>query len=334
MSDPSLSILDLAPVPEGATPGDALRNSRDLAAHAERWGYQRYWLAEHHNMVGIASAATPVAIGYVLAGTSRIRVGSGGIMLPNHAPLTVAEQFGTLESLYPGRVDLGLGRAPGTDQFTLRALRRTPEAAEEFPRDVMELQALLGDAEPGQRVRAVPGTGLKVPLYILGSSLFGAQLAAMFGLPFAFASHFAPDALLPALQIYRERFEPSAQLARPYAIVACNVVAAETDAEARRLFTSPQQSFVNLVRGTRGQLKPPIDDIETYWSSAERAHVQRMMSCSFVGTGAEVSVRLRAFARETQADELIVAGAIFDHAARLRSYGLLAESMRAEAAAA
>ena len=322
-----LSILDLAPVPQGSTPGDALRNSRDLAAHAERWGYTRFWLAEHHNMVGIASAATSVAAGYVLAGTSRIRVGSGGVMLPNHSPLVIAEQFGTLAALYPGRVDLGLGRAPGTDGITMRALRRGLQDEDDFPRDVMELRALFAEPTPDQRIRAVPGAGLKVPLYILGSSLYGAQLAAMLGLPFAFASHFAPEALMSALAIYRERFEPSEQLDKPHAIVACNVVAADSEAEARRLFTSPQQSFVNLVRGTRGQLRPPIDDIESYWSPVEKAHVSRMLACAFVGTGPQVADRLHSFIAETQADELIVAGAIFDHAARLRSYQILAEAM-------
>ena len=322
-----LSILDLAPVPQGATPGDALRNSRDLAAHAENWGYTRFWLAEHHNMVGIASAATSVAAGYVLAGTSRIRVGSGGVMLPNHSPLVIAEQFGTLAALYPGRVDLGLGRAPGTDGVTMQALRRGLQSEDDFPRDVLELRALFAESAPDQRIRAVPGMGLKVPLYILGSSLYGAQLAAMLGLPFAFASHFAPDALKPALDIYRERFEPSEQLDKPHAIVACNVVAAETEVEARRLFTSSQQSFVNLVRGTRGQLRPPIDDIESYWTPAEKAHVSRMLACSFVGTGAQVADRLHGFVAQTQADELIVAGAIYDHQARLRSYEILAEAM-------
>jgi len=327
MLNTPLSILDLAHVPEGATPGDALRRSRDLAAHAERWGYNRFWLAEHHNMVGIASAATSVAIGYVLGGTQRIRVGSGGIMLPNHAPLIIAEQFGTLESLYPGRVDLGLGRAPGTDGLTLRALRRSPEAAETFPRDVVELQALFAEAGPEQRVRAVPGAGLNVPLWILGSSLFGAQLAAMLGLPFAFASHFAPEHLHEALAIYRDRFEPSEQLDRPYAMVGCNVVAADTTAEARRLFTSAQQGFVNLVRGTRGRLRPPIDDIETYWTTPEKAHVSRMLSCAFSGTGPEVAEQLRSFQAATGADELIVAAAIHDHQARLRSYEILAQAM-------
>ena len=284
-------------------------------------------------MVGIASAATSVAIGYIADGTSRIRVGSGGIMLPNHSPLVIAEQFGTLEALYPGRIDLGLGRAPGTDQVTLRALRRAPETAEEFPRDVLELQALFAEAGPEQRVRAVPGAGLKVPLWILGSSLFGAQLAAMLGLPFAFASHFAPDMLKPALDIYRDRFEPSEQLAKPYAMVGCNVIAADSEAEARRLFTSPQQSFTNLVRGTRGQLPPPIDDIESYWSPAEKAHASRMLACAFVGTGRSVAQQLEAFLAETGANELIVAGAIYDHRARLRSYEILAEAMALEAGA-
>jgi len=322
---PPFSILDLAPVAQGSTPAQALRNSLDLAQHAERWGYRRYWLAEHHNMVGIASAATAVAIGYIAAGTSTMRVGSGGIMLPNHAPLVIAEQFGTLESLYPGRIDLGLGRAPGTDQQTLRALRRDPASAENFPRDVLELQALLGPLQPGQVVQAVPGAGLNVPLWILGSSLFGAQLAAMLGLPYAFASHFAPDALAPALQVYRARFEPSQQLQRPYAMVGVSVVAADTDAEARRLFTSAQQSFTNLLRGTRGQLRPPIDDIEAYWTPAEKARVAGMLACAFVGSRETVRRGLQAFIEETGADELIVACAIYDHAARLRSYEILAE---------
>src|SRR4051794_31245076 len=279
-----LSVLDLAPVPLGSAPADALRNTLDLARHAEQWGYTRYWLAEHHNMVGIASAATAVVIGHVAAGTSRIRVGAGGIMLPNHAPLIIAEQFGTLETLYPGRIDLGVGRAPGTDQRTLRALRRDPLSADTFPQDVLELQALLGPLQPGQVVQAVPGTGLQVPLWILGSSLFGAQLAAMLGLPYAFASHFAPEALTPALQVYRERFEPSRQLERPYAMVGVNVIAADSDAEARRLFTSVQQHVTNLIRGTRGQLPPPMDDIDAYWSGVEKEQASKMLACSFVGS--------------------------------------------------
>jgi luciferase family oxidoreductase group 1 len=323
---PPLSILDLAPVTLGSTPGQALRNSLDLAQHAERWGYNRYWLAEHHNMVGIASAATAVAIGFVAGGTRTIRVGAGGVMLPNHAPQVIAEQFGTLESLYPGRIDLGLGRAPGTDQLTLRALRRSPEAAESFPRDVLELRALLGDLQPGQTVQAVPGTGLKVPLWILGSSLFGAQLAAMLGLPFAFASHFAPDALKPALEIYRARFEPSEQLRWPYSMVGVNVVAAETDEQARRQFTSAQQSFANLLRGTRGQLRPPIDDIDSYWTASEKARASSMLTYAFVGSQETVSRGLEQFISETAADELMVASVIFDHQARLRSYEILAEA--------
>lgn len=320
-----ISVLDLAPVTQGATPADALRNARDLARHVERLGYTRYWLAEHHNMVGIASAATAVAIGYVAEGTSRIRVGSGGIMLPNHSPLVIAEQFGTLASLYPGRIDLGLGRAPGTDQRTLMALRRDPSAADEFPQDVLELQALLAPPQPGQGVRAVPGAGTEVPLWILGSSTFGAQLAAMLGLPYAFASHFAPDALMQALSVYRARFKPSKQLGRPHAMVGVNVVAADTDAEARRLFTSIQQSFANMFRGTRGLLQPPIDDIETYWSPAEKAQASRMLACSFVGSRETIRADLEQFIARTGADELMVACAVFDHAARKRSYEILAE---------
>src|SRR5215212_5391455 len=312
------SILDLAPVPQGKTPADALRNSLGLAQHAERWGYQRFWLAEHHNMVGIASAATAVAIGYVAAGTSSIRVGAGGIMLPNHSPLVIAEQFGTLESLFPGRIDLGLGRAPGTDQRTLLALRRDPGAADAFPQDVVELQALLGPLQPGQVVQAVPGAGLNVPIWILGSSLFGAQLAAMLGLPYAFASHFAPAALHEALRVYRARCQPSHQLERPHAMVGVNVIAADTDAEARRLFTSVQQQFANRFRGARGQLPPPIDDIETYWSPAEREQASAMLACSFVGSAETVARGLKSFIEQTAADELMVAAAIYDHAARLR----------------
>jgi luciferase family oxidoreductase group 1 len=322
---PPLSVLDLAFVPSGATPGDALRNSLDLAQHVERWGYRRFWLAEHHNMIGIASAATSVAIGYVAGGTRSIRVGAGGIMLPNHSPLVIAEQFGTLASLYPSRIDLGLGRAPGTDALTLRALRRDHGSAESFPRDVLELQAFLGPLQAGQRVQAVPGTGTRVPLWILGSSLYGAQLAAALGLPYAFASHFAPDELLRALAIYREGFRPSEQLAKPYAMVAANVIAADTDAAARRLFTSVQQSFTSLLRGTRGQMPPPIDDIESYWLPHEKAQAERMLACAFVGSPATVRSGLERFAADTAADEIMVAAGIYDHAARLRSYECLAQ---------
>ena len=322
---PPLSILDLAFVPDGATPAEALRRTLELAQHAEQWGYKRFWLAEHHNMVGIASAATSVVIGYVAGGTRTIRVGAGGIMLPNHSPLVIAEQFGTLETLYPGRIDLRLGRAPGTDQRTLRALRRTPMSAESFPQDVLELQALLGPLQPGQVVEAVPGTGLEVPLWILGSSLYGAQLAAALGLPYAFASHFAPDDLLAALATYRAGFRPSMQLAAPYAMVGANVIVADTDAEARRIFTSIQQSVANLLRGARGRLNAPIDDIESYWTPAEKAQASRMLARSFVGAPATVRAGLEQFVADTQADEIIVAAGIFSQAARLRSYELLAE---------
>jgi len=318
------SILDLAFIAQGSTPADALHHSLDLAQHAERWGYRRFWLAEHHNMVGIASAATSVVIGYVAGGTKTIRVGAGGIMLPNHSPIVIAEQFGTLESLYPGRIDLGLGRAPGTDQRTLRALRRDSTSADNFPQDVRELQAFLGAVRPGQNVQAVPGAGLKVPIWILGSSLFGAQLAAELGLPYAFASHFAPDALMLALQAYHTEFQPSAQLERPHAMVGVNVIAADTDAKARRLFTSAQQAFTNAARGTRRQLPPPIDDIEAYWSPIEKARTSNMLACSFVGSPETVSRGLERFVAQTRADELMVASAIYDHSARLRSYERLA----------
>jgi luciferase family oxidoreductase group 1 len=321
---PLFSILDLSPVTLGATPADALRNSLDLARHAEEWGYRRYWVAEHHNMVGIASAATAVVIAHLAGGTHKIRVGAGGIMLPNHAPMVIAEQFGTLESLFPGRIDLGLGRAPGTDQRTLRALRRDPDSADSFPQDVLELQALLGPVQPGQVVQAVPGAGLDVPIWILGSSLFGAQLAAMLGLPYAFASHFAPEALMPALEIYRARFEPSRQLDKPYAMVGANVVAADTDAEALHLFTTTQQTRVHMLRGTRGQLPPPIDDIESYWSPMEKLHASRMLTYAFSGSAETVRRGLAGFIDDTKADEVMVASAIFDHGARLRSYEILA----------
>jgi luciferase family oxidoreductase group 1 len=325
-----VSVLDLAFVTAGSAPSDALRNTLDLARHAEQWGYRRFWLAEHHNMIGIASAATSVVIGYVAAGTRTIRVGAGGVMLPNHAPLMIAEQFGTLESLYPGRIDLGLGRAPGTDQRTLRALRRSPLSADTFPQDVLELQAYFGAAEGEQPVQAVPGVGLKVPIWILGSSLFGASLAAELGLPYAFASHFAPAALLPALEIYRARFKPSAQLDRPYAMAGVNVVAAATDAEARHLFTSAQQQFANIFRGTRGRLPPPIDDIENYWTPEEKAQASSMLTRSYVGSPDTVRRGLRQFIDETGVNEIIVASAIYDHAARLRSYEIVAEVFRSE----
>jgi luciferase family oxidoreductase group 1 len=321
------SILDLSPIVKGATATDALHNTVDLARHAERWGYRRYWLAEHHNMPGIASAATSVVIAYVASATRTIRVGSGGIMLPNHSPLVIAEQFGTLASLYPGRIDLGLGRAPGTDSLTMRALRRdAATAAENFPRDVQELIYYFQPAELGQKIRAVPGAGLDVPIWLLGSSLFSAQLAALLGLPFAFASHFAPADLMDALKVYRDRFKPSKQLQRPYAMVGANVIAASSDAEARRLFTSVQQSFLNLRRGMPGQLPPPIDDIDSYFGSpAERAMLNQTLSCSFVGSLETVARGLQGFLDSTQADELIITGHVYDHAARLRSFELVSQ---------
>ncbi|MGF7176960.1 LLM class flavin-dependent oxidoreductase [Azospirillum doebereinerae] len=320
------SVLDLSPIVQGATAADSFRNTLDLAQHAEAWGYKRYWLAEHHNMPGIASAATAVVIGHVAAGTKTIRVGSGGIMLPNHAPLVIAEQFGTLASLFPGRIDLGLGRAPGTDMMTARALRRDrSDNGDRFPQDVVELQMYFEEPEPNQPIRAVPGAGLLVPIWLLGSSLFSAQLAAMMGLPFAFASHFAPDMLMEAFAIYRARFEPSAALDRPHAMVAVNLFAADTETEARRLFSSAQQQFANLRRGTPGPLPAPIDDINTFWRPGEQAMVERALAVSAVGTPDMVESRLREVIRATQPDEVILAGQIFDHAARLRSFQIGAE---------
>jgi luciferase family oxidoreductase group 1 len=318
------SVLDLSPIPRGATASEALHNTLALAQRAESLGYKRYWIAEHHNMPGIASAATAIVIGYVAGGTRTIRVGAGGIMLPNHSPLVVAEQFGTLASLFPGRIDLGLGRAPGTDMMTARALRRDfADSAEQFPQDVQELQNYFAAPQPGQYIRAVPGAGLEVPIWLLGSSLFGAQLAAMLGLPFAFASHFAPELMKQALEIYRSRFEPSKQLDRPYAMLGANVLAADTDAEARRQFTSQQQSFINLRRGSPGQVPPPIDDIDAYWSPAEKAMVERSLAVSFVGSPEAVQRGLAAFIESTQPDELMITAHIHDQRARLRSIELV-----------
>jgi luciferase family oxidoreductase group 1 len=320
------SVLDLSPIIEGADASDAFRNSRDLARHAEAWGFQRYWLAEHHNMPGIASAATAVVIAYVAGGTETIRVGSGGIMLPNHAPLVIAEQFGTLASMFPGRIDLGLGRAPGTDPLTARALRRDlASSSDQFPDDVVELQAYFRSAEPGQAIRAVPGAGLDVPIWLLGSSLFSARLAAMLGLPFAFASHFAPDYLPAALQLYRAEFRPSDQLSEPYAMAGFNVFAAETDEEGQRLFTSLKQQFVNLRRGRPTKLQPPLEADEERWLPAEAAGIERALACSAVGSRETVERGLRAFIDQYQPDELMIAGQIFDHQARLRSFELVAD---------
>ncbi len=319
----ALSVLDLAPVPQGSHPGQALRNSRDLAQHAERLGYTRYWLAEHHNMTGIASAATSVAIGFVAEGTSTIRVGAGGVMLPNHAPLAIAEQFGTLESLYPGRIDLGLGRAPGSDQLTARAMRRTLAGdADRFPEDVAELMAYFRPAEPNQAVQAVPGAGLDIPIWILGSSTFGAQLAAYLGLPFAFASHFAPAQLEAALAFYRQGFRPSPQLAKPYVMLGVNTVAADTDEEARLLFSSTQQAFVNLRSGRPGKLPPPLEGYEETLEPQHRHILQDVLARAVVGSGETVRAGLKAFAQMHGADELMLTSQIFDHEARKRSYAL------------
>jgi luciferase family oxidoreductase group 1 len=322
-----LSVLDLAPIVEGGDAGQALRNTADLGRHAEEWGYRRIWFAEHHNMPGVASAATSIVIGHVAACTSRIRVGAGGIMLPNHSPLVIAEQFGTLETLFPGRIDLGVGRAPGTDHLTARALRRNLErGVDQFPDDVVELMSYFRPASPagGSAVRAVPGVGTNVPIWILGSSLHGAQLAAALGVPFAFASHFAPTHLASAIEIYRDRFRPSARQPYPYVMLGVNVIAADTDQEARRLATSLQQAFVQLRRGRPAPLPPPVDEFATALPPAERAALDETLACAFVGDPATVRQGLEAFIARTGADELIVAAHIHDHAARLRSYQLTA----------
>ncbi|MDB5689429.1 MAG: class flavin-dependent oxidoreductase [Sphingomonas bacterium] len=319
----ALSILDLVRVTDSTDARIAIDNARDLAARAESWGYQRFWVAEHHNMPGIASAATAIVIGHVAAGSRTIRVGAGGIMLPNHAPLIIAEQFGTLARLYPGRIDLGLGRAPGTDQPTVRALRRTM-GADTFPQDVRELQSYFSAEAADRQVQAVPAAGTEVPLWILGSSTYGAQLAAEFGLPYAFASHFAPDLLLPALQIYRSRFKPSPQLGRPHAMIGVNIVAADSDAEARRLATTQQMSFADLFRGARGLSRPPIDDIDSYWSPREREQAMGMLQRSIVGGPETVRRGIDQLVAETGADELMIVSDIYDHAQRLHSYELIA----------
>ena len=324
-----LSVLDLCPIVQGGDAAAALRNTVDLARHAEEWGYRRYWLAEHHNMPGIASAATSIVIGHVAEATNTIRVGAGGIMLPNHSPLIIAEQFGTLAALYPGRIDLGVGRAPGTDQRTMRALRRTLTGDHDnFPQDVLELIAYLGPLSPQQTVRAIPGAGSEVPVWILGSSLYGAQLAAALGLPYAFASHFAPEQLEPAIAIYRERFRSSPYLPKPYVMLGISVFAAENDAEARRLFTSQQQAVINLRTGRPGPLPPPIDDIEAILDDRGRAILESVLACAFVGSSATVEHALNAFIARLRPDELIVTAQIFDHAARLRSFSILSTISR------
>ena len=329
------SVLDLAPIPQGSDAAQSFRNTADLAQHAERWGYKRYWLAEHHGMPGIASAATSVLIGHVAGKTETIRVGAGGIMLPNHSPLVIAEQFGTLESLYPGRIDLGLGRAPGSDQATARALRRNLESdADQFPQDVVELMDFMSD-EPRQRVRAVPGKGTKVPVWILGSSLFGAQLAAMLGLPYAFASHFAPAQMMQAIEIYRASFKPSAQLARPYVMLGYNVFAADSDEEAALLATSMQQAFVNLRSGRPTQLPPPVPGYYENAGPSERALLDSVLACTAIGSPNTVRSRMQAFIERTGADELMITSQIHDHQHRRRSYELTAgvrASLQASAA--
>ena len=320
-----LSVLDLSPVPDGSDAGQALRNSLDLARHAETLGYRRFWMAEHHNMPGIASAATAVALAHVAAGTSRIRIGAGGVMLPNHAPLIIAEQFGTLAALHPGRVDLGLGRAPGTDQIAARAMRRNLATdADHFPQDVVELLSYFRPAAPGQPLQAVPGAGLDVPVWILGSSTFGAQLAAALGLPYAFASHFAPSMMMDAIGVYRERFRPSGALEAPYVMLGLNVFAADTDAEARRLFSSLQQAFVNLRSGRPGKLPAPVDDYEQGLDPYAKAMLDNALSCTVVGAPTTVEQGLRDFVARTGADELMVTAQIFDHEARKRSFEILA----------
>ena len=320
-----LSVLDLSPILKGGDAAQAFRNTLDLARHAERWGYKRYWLAEHHNMPGIASAATAVVIGHVAGGTSTIRVGAGGIMLPNHSPLVIAEQFGTLASLFPGRIDLGLGRAPGTDPVTARALRRSViDPADAFPQDVLELMAYFRSPEPGQAVQAVPGAGLDVPVWILGSSLFGAQLAAALGLPYAFASHFAPAQMMDAVEVYRRSFRPSDALERPYVMLGVNVFAAETEEEARFLMTSVQQAWVNLRRGRPVPLPPPVEGYESRLTLPEKAVLEQALACSVIGSPERVRQELEDFAARTGADELMVVSQIYDHAARVRSYQIAA----------
>ena len=323
-----LSVLDLAPIVEGGDAAAAFLNARSLARHAEQLGYHRFWMAEHHSMPGIASAATAVALGYVAEGTRRIRIGAGGIMLPNHSPLQVAEQFGTLESLYPGRIDLGLGRAPGTDQAAAYAMRRNLNSdPNQFPRDVVELINYLKPSEPGQRVRAIPGEGLEVPIWILGSSLYGAQLAAMLGLPYAFASHFAPQQMMEAIQVYRSSFKPSEQLQAPYVMLGFNVFAADSDEEGALLATSVQQAVVALRTGQPNALKPPIPGYSETLSPPERAMLDAFLSCSAIGSAQTVRNSVQAFVERTGADELMITSQIHDHEARLRSYRILAETV-------
>ena len=320
-----LSVLDLAPIKEGRSITDTFRETLDLAQHAEAWGYKRYWLAEHHNLGSVACSATSVLIGYVAGGTNTIRVGSGGIMLPNHAPLVIAEQFGTLESLYPGRIDLGLGRAPGTDFTTMRALRRDLRNGDNFPELLTELRELFAVPKPNQAVRALPGAGLNIPIWLLGSSGFSAQLAGHLGLPFAFAGHFAPENTLPALDIYRRSFQPSEILDRPYTMVGVPVLAADTDKEAQRLSTTEYMNFLRLIRNQLGPLTPPVDSVEGLANDLERAAVESKRAAAIVGSRETVRRKLELFLTETQADELILTSNPYEHVARLRSYEIVAE---------
>lgn len=321
-----LSILELGRVRQGSDRRTALEHARTLAQHAERLGFRRIWVAEHHNSPAVTTAATSVVLSHIAAGTTTIRVGAGGVMLPNHAPYVIAEQFGTLETLFPGRIDLGLGRAPGTDQMTLRALRRDPGDAENFPQDVLELQAFLAPKGEAQRIEAVPGSGTNVPLWILGSSLFGAQLAAALGLPYAFGSQFSPQALHQALDVYRATFQPSEQLQQPYAMIGVNVIAAETDAEARVLATSQQITFADMFRGMPSLLKPPVDDIESYWTAREKAQTEQMLSCSVVGSAETVRDGLNQLVADTKADELMIVSDLFDFNKRVRSLEITAQA--------
>lgn len=325
------SVLDLSPIIVGGTASEALRNTLDLAQHAEKWGYHRYWLAEHHNMQGIASSATSIVISHVAAGTKKIRVGSGGIMLPNHAPLIIAEQFGTLESLFPGRIDLGLGRAPGTDQITARALRRERRSdGQDFPEQLEELRTYFDPSRAsGQMpVRAVPGEGLNIPIWLLGSSGFSAQLAGLLGLPFAFASHFSPENTLPALDLYRRSFQPSPVLDKPYSMVGTNVIAADSDEKAEKLATSMQQQFLNLIRNTPGQLNPPVENMDEHWSEYEKSILEKQLGTSIIGGPEKVKVKLQQFLNETKADEIMINGQIYEHQDRLRSFEIISDIMK------
>lgn len=324
----NLSILELGRVREGFTRADALNDARRVAQQAEGFGYKRFWVAEHHNMPAVTTAATSIVISHIAAGTKTLRVGAGGIMLPNHAPYIIAEQFGTLDALYPGRIDLGLGRAPGTDQLTLRALRRDPMSSDRFPQDVLELQAYLGPVEDGQRIEAVPGSNSNVPIWILGSSLFGAQMAAAYGFPYGFASHFAPQALDDALAVYRRQFKSSEQQAKPYALIGVNIIAADTDEEAKYLATSQQMSFANLVRGQRKLTQPPIEDINTYWTEAEKLRASHMLAVSIIGGPEKVRTGIQNLLARTEADELMVVSDMYDVDKRIRSFEIIADVMK------